>query len=233
MSDSEFDGLKGKVKGVIEEAEWTYTPPSGTPETKRQKTQEWKYDPSGRITEYINWSAGDKIIYSIIDGSKVYNIEEFDVPGVYRAAIGSAPFGRGDLSPKPRDPRFSMRFEYKYDSMNRVSEEIEYLNNGELLSRAIHSYDEHGRDVMSKSYYKEILRGVRTSYYNSKGELFLQTLENPADDRGLTRREIHKFSDYKFDKNRNWTQRTESTYSMVDKGLKEIVTKRFRTITYY
>ncbi len=231
MTDAEFAGLRGKVKSVVENAEFNVPNQAGSLEKKNEKVQEWQYDNHQALTTDINWGAGDKENYSLIDGYKTYKYESFDVPGVYKGPVAAA-FGRGDLNKNPPDPRFSVKFEYKYDGKGRITEEIRYMSNGSLLMRFVHQYDSRGNNIETKSYFNDIVRRIDRNYFDEKGQLFLYTDEYPGD-RGTTNRVIRRYSDYRFDSKGNWIERVETTVNTNDESLYETVIRRFRTIVYY
>ena len=55
MTDAEFEGLKGNVKSVTEEAEWLVVSSDGPSTKKRQRTFARLYDKAGNLKEFTNY----------------------------------------------------------------------------------------------------------------------------------------------------------------------------------
>ncbi len=231
MSDVEFDGFNGRVKSVTEESEWVVGLSDGEKTRQRQIMAERLYDKHGNLKEYTN-SRLFKQVFSFIDGFKTYKHQELDTTEEYGRPPAPAPFGRGDLSKNPSDPRFTVRFEYKYDSKGRVSEEIRYLSNGSLLIRDVRQYDPQGNDFETKSYFGEIMRRIERRYYDAKRNLILTTSESPSQYR-VTSTYVRRFGGYQLDAKGNWIQRTEITVETNGDTLVEREIIRRRTISYY
>src|SRR5258708_26216948 len=118
-SDADDEGLRGKVKIVVDEneglsAEWSIR--------GRNPAMTYYYNEQGNLTkkemyDYRGTPMG-VTVYGYLDGDRVeksnYIRYEYDPPPM------AAPSGGG---PRPkRDPRYSTKFKYKYDDDGRLAE---------------------------------------------------------------------------------------------------------------
>src|SRR5215216_755636 len=88
LTDKEFDGLKGKVKSVASSnAEFENKDGKSVEKRSAVKYEEF-YDENGNTSQTISYIIGDKNIYSVLDGDRVYKNEI--IKGIGGGGISSA-----------------------------------------------------------------------------------------------------------------------------------------------
>ena len=228
-SDAEDENLKGKVKSLIEESE-----PFSENGVAGQKSVTFseEYDEKGRWLKRINYdSRGNPYIitvYGFIDGARVSNskriADDDDAPQV------KAP-NRVEEVGKPADPRYELRYEYKYVD-GRLAELQVFSNRGGQEMRYTISYDGKRKERLALTPDGKINQKYLT-IFDDKGveiELTIFDFAEPkvyGDARYIIKHES-------FDAKGNWIKRTFSKL-VVENGMeiyKPSFTK-YRTITYY
>lgn len=138
-SDAQDEGLKGKVKKVIEESEDR----SGTWGVQGRKTSSVEYyDQSGALTQRDSYDSQGKpfeiTVYGYLDGKRVSrskidsdNESTFSELGPPRAATQGPP--------RKTDPRYEYSLEYKYENGKLVECQMIY-NNGRKGMRYVYKH---------------------------------------------------------------------------------------------
>jgi len=198
-TDREEAGLKGKVRGVNAQAV-KLSRDGKSFEGQNLLTYVGQYDEQGNLVESTGFdyrgNMRERSVYSIIDGYKTaksqYFRHEYDPPPP------AAPPSEGE--PKPRDPRFDVRYIYKHDG-NKV-ERTTFLSDGTQSSRAVMIY-EKGNKVKVESYDRDgNLYFTSVTTYGDKGEELESTYY-----RGGSVSSRHKYTDYEIDLRGNWIKR--------------------------
>ena len=198
-TDREEAGLKGKVRSVTTQA--GKLPKDGkTAEGRPQLVSTESFDEQGNRVESVDFdykgNIREKSVYKIIDGDKTANTEYFRHDYDPPPAMASPPQGE----PKPRDPRYTNKFKYKYDG-NTV-ERSTHSNDGTLLNRIVTTYDKTNEvkveayDRNGRLYFKS------TSVYGDKGE----EIETIYYREGVISSK-YKYTDYEIDWRGNWIKR--------------------------
>jgi hypothetical protein len=229
MSDREWDELKGNVQKVTTESAKLENKSDKLVEGKRQLHSITLYDKEGnRVKEVIYSSKGDEEVlreYGFIDGNRVVK-EQFN----YGYGTGGV-YPSGKSQAKPPDPRYTNRFEYKYDDKGNRIEEIWYRNNGNLLGRRVSVYDKSGNRTEVVWYMKDGKLLDRTVFtYDESGSLKEES--STRTDTDMTWK--WSYSDYEYDSHGNWIKRKKMRW--VTKGGSayfEPYEITYRTISYF
>jgi|GEM_PF-976672 len=229
-SDAQEEGLKGKVKKVVEESEDR----SGTWGVQGRKISSiGYYDQNGSLMQRDAYdSQGNPFqitVYGYIDGKRVANskmtIYEYDPPPI----AGPQRSARRDAKPKG-DPRYEYSFEYKYED-------------GKLVERQM--VDNDGKKGM-RYVYKHSANQVEELVYTEEGKLnqrYLSKLDANGNEIERTNFGLANFdiygdrrykNTYELDSAGNWVRK------ITEKEVKENGVTRwqpayisYRTITYY
>ncbi len=198
-TDREETGLKGKVRSVISQVENLSKDNKGVErETPLVYTE--SYDEQGNRVERIDFdyrgNIREKSVYKTIDGDKTamteYVRHDYDPPPAM--AVPS----QGEQ--KPRDPRYTSKFKYKYDG-NTV-ERSTYSNDGTFTQRIVTTYDKANK-VKVEAYDRDgRLYFNSTSVYGDKGEEIVTIYY-----RGGVISSKFKYTDYEIDWRGNWIKR--------------------------
>jgi hypothetical protein len=216
--------LKGRVQKEITEKE---TIDKTRPSSGRQKSSEMFFDTQGRLIKAITYDDighPDAVtIYGALDGMNVMKTGFAANERIFSGAAAGA-------AVKKRDQRYHTRVEIRYDEKKRVAEEAFYDNAGDLFSRTVYQYGEHGTETL---------------HYDGKSELEKRVTET-LDKNGsvsrsvsawLGRDAIEYIYDYEylaFDKKGNWTKRSVSCETKRAGGDSyRTDSVEYRTITYY
>jgi hypothetical protein len=223
-SDAEDEGLRGKVKSVIEES----LPWSRRKFPNRRETEsETLYNEQGnkiKRTTYSNNVPYDIDVYGYLDNMRVSRngFVDTEYSGVMRASAISSD---APSAPKPADERYHSRYEYKYEN-GFLKEELVYFNDGDLSSRIVHNRNGNKTEQL---------------YYDKDGKIHLRYIflldakGNIIEEHGYdkTGKKIEPRYSYKyeaFDAQGNWTKRVVSEW----KNRAFVPTSiTYRTITYY
>jgi hypothetical protein len=224
-TDATDVGLQGKVKTVLEESQDL----SGTWSVQTRKRDSFgNYNEVGNLTRRESYdykgNLYDITVYGYVDGSRVSKFKtitrEYNPPPMVSVAPGSA---------KKSDPRFTYKFEFKYDEKKRLTEKTYFHSNGERYLRYVSKYT--GNQLESLVYSQDGSLNQRSvSLLDSKGNEVERTSFDPRDgSRGSKYSYV-----YEFDSNGNWTKKTTSKVSTKDgREQAEAEYVGFRTITYY
>jgi len=228
QSDREFEGLKGKVKGVLTETADAKLKSGKVVESNRRKAEYSTFRVDGgadKTTDYT-WDSGivrETTTYLQVDGDKA-SVSKIG-PGSILGIIGSV-----DAKPsKSRDPRYEVKLKYKYDDQGRISEETWLENDGELWLRYV---------------YEHVNGERRETVFDSKGKLN-QKYDYKLDAKGNDVEMIsydpnsgkvegkEKYEYLSFDSHGNWTKRVEYESENGDDSKFKIREVKYRTLTYF
>jgi hypothetical protein len=229
-SDADDEGLRGPVRSIRTESQFLW----GTPLTKVEtetRTSLTMYNEKGnkvRRESYDFKNNLDRItVYGYLDGHRVYASKI--IPREYGPQPGNG-IGGGGYSPsnKERDPRYDHRFEFKYDEKKRLTEETDFSSNGDIFLRYVYKYEGNQKEELI--YVQDGSLTTRALYIlDDKGNAIERTDFAPD---GSVRSKISYT--YEFDSKGNWTKRTSSWKVVNDKYRQLMVPSvELRTITYY
>ncbi len=222
-TDRELAGLKGKVRSVI--AQHAKLAEDGKSLSgPQQLSYNEGYDEEGNLSERESFdyrgNISQKDVYLVIDGDKAVKSQYFHHD--YDPPPAMAPPGE---EAKARDPRYSLKFKYKYD--HNTIERITYYNDGTQGTRSVSTY-ESAKRVKQETYDREgKLNFTSVSVYGERGEELESTyyLKGSVSDR-------NKYTDYEIDLRGNWIRRTMWLSKRDNPTLKSYETQS-RTITYF
>lgn len=227
-SDAEDEGIKVKVKLVIQESQFTKGKKAGSP---KQRDSEAYYNEQGNLVKRVSYddTSGfpfEVTVYGYIARNRVskssYIEFENDPPGI---AMMDEP-----TSSKRRDSRYDHRYSYKYDTAKNLVEESTFDNSGVLWTRQVFKrrsgtveellFDEEGQ-LNTRSLSKLDGNGleVETTVFDSPVEGWNQIFTYKYDE---------------FDKEGNWIHRTVAKSRSADGSVvEEWVAIETRSITYF
>lgn len=233
-ADLQDKNLKGRIKEIVEDE-------MSLPGTRRERSNEKYYDARGNLIREIRFDDGypDSVdVWGSIDGKRVSTSEEITFDKDQRPpsrnstiTMMESPRDPPDIlaAPAPRDPRYSISYEYKYDEQGRMIEESSFENNGFLLSRATYTYTAgrrverlHGDDGQAYG---------RTEYLTDATGNIIEEIS--FDDRGVAEsRTVFRYESS--DAAGNWiVQKTFEKKTVRGKTTLKPVRIIYRTITYY
>jgi len=229
-TDAQNDNLKGKVKSVVEEREGL----TGVEKPIGRRTSLFAYfDEQGNYLRTVTFEyrgrPTDVTVYGYIDGTRA-SLSNFIRFGDEWLVGSSADKKKTDEKSKP-DPRYSLKYEYKYENGKLVEIQLS-SNTGEKYNRPVYKYKGNQRE-------EEV--------YLNDGELnrkYLYTLNGKGDDieridfdvrqaqPSVSGKFRYKYEAY--DKQGNWTKRTFSRIEIKNgKEVSKVLAIEYRTITYY
>lgn len=224
-SDLKDNDMKGKIKTLLTETEY----PRAMVSPARSKSAEEFYGEDGNLTRatVFDHRQNPMILkaYGYLDGARV--MKDGWVTYEYNPPPIAAPLPP-DAKPPDRDPRYSIKFIYRYDRENRLVEKHVYENTGELRIRVIFSYDGNKiEELIFDSKGAQIDKTNET--LDSKGNVIERTRVLPkyADSTYIFKYET-------FDSQGNWTRRVVTGKNGHYDGTQTDVNYiEYRTITYY
>lgn len=228
QSDREFAGLRGSVKTVRTEAAELTTVDGKLLEGKRETKSVANYDEAGNLTKVERYEDGTPLetdTYFSLDGDRAFKTEVLRKSS--RGGInsgtgrgingGTAPF-KPDAKP---DPRFTLKFKYKFDAQGNRIEETRIDNRGEATFHYVYKYDAQGHRVA------DIIGTTNANTYkvDDKGNVTEISRRGP----GLK----FFYTYHEFDNKGNWTKRTGKLVSTYNGETRESSDVYYRTLTYY
>jgi hypothetical protein len=219
--------LKGPVAKVIEEKQVFK---NRNLQPTKTRTAEIEYDRRGYTTRLVSYDfdghPGSIVVFGYIDGMRVSMGGSIKNERVFTGGIPLKP----GVVPKPRDLRYSRRYEVKYDAEGRVLERSFYWNNGELGSHSVFAYT--GDQAVIREFDDEnALKSKRTDTHNEKGNVFRSVTARFGGNPGEYRTE-YKYELY--DRYGNWTKRYATTEYYENSILEHKRTEiQYRKITYW
>jgi len=229
-SDAYDDNLKGPVKTVTEESESL----SGLGvDYEKSIDSITEFNKRGDKIKEIEFSGNgiprDVVSYGYIDGVRAQKSTPVNFTNRNLFTV----VGKNDpVSPKAPDPRYDVKFIYKYVN-GKISELQTIGNNGIRGTRRVFSYNENVREDLT--YDGNDIPNQKSHYLlDEKGnEIERISFEvRPNQPKRDAQRYPVKYNSY--DEMGNWTERT--TYEIVIENGKQTerpMYKEFRTITYY
>ena len=225
VSDRKVDLLKGRVQKVVTESAKLTNESGERAEGRRLPDAVATYDAEGNLLRrevYWKGTLTDIYEYGFLEGYRVVRIT--------RVGPDRSPgFGPGPKAPP--DPRYTLKFMYKYDSKGNRTEELWYGNDTSLRRREVHVYDEKGNRIESASYIPNAKQASLriVSVYDDKGNVIEETIYRVNSGVG------EKWSyDYEFDLSGNWIKRKRMEWVTKDKkSYFEPYDVSYRSITYF
>jgi YD repeat-containing protein len=192
-SDREVHGLKGPVKVVTTELAALTEVEGKLAESEHRVSSVDNYDAAGALVLVENYSNGkmaERTTYFDLDGQRASKSESFDPHEV----SGGGPGHRGTP-----DPRYSLKFKYKYDSAgNRIREDF-ITAWGDVSAYVVTKFDGQGNRIERVAYTDDGQWLNKTYYtYDPKGNLIEETLDKVS---------VRSYWDYQFDAKGNWISR--------------------------
>jgi hypothetical protein len=226
-TDANDEGLHGKVKMVLTESQDL----SGTwsVQTRKRNSMEY-YNEQGNLTKRESYdykgNLSDITVYGYLDGARASDYKsishEYNPPPMM---IMSAP---GETKPK-YDPRYSNKFDFKYDNQKRLVEKTWINNAGKMQIRYVYKYS--GRQREEWVYSEDgSLNQHYLSVLDDKGNRVEWTIFEVRD--GTVSSKLSYV--YEFDAKGNWIKRTSSKWVTKDgRSYYEPENEYYRKITYY
>ena len=230
--------LKGPVREILEEEQDL----TGTwSKTGKHSSSLIAFDKNGNLTikilyDYLG-NPDTVIAYGFIDSFRVSKSAEIDTdkdsnvaPPLMTFPPPNAASQIDSQASKKDDPRYSVKYEYKYDDKGRLSEIVTFNNKGEKGRRTVFEYGEQKRTEK----WIEINGDISSStveYFDKNGLLLKEVFEHLNGDYPDS---IYNYTYQIFDKSGNWTKRTidgrEWSTPKISKRQNYI---ELRTIRYY
>jgi YD repeat-containing protein len=227
-SDAEDQGLRGRVRTVLEEVEYLSSPLAAQ---RRKPSSLEYYDERGNLTKLVSYdykgNPMNVVVYGYIDGARASQSgsvrHEYDPPPVM-----APPAPAGQTRPK-YDPRYRFKYEYKYDDKGRLSEEVRYGNNGGLWMRERHNYSGGQKETLAYDAEGKLTR-KNVATLDARGNAAERAIYDIKTDKVSER---YSYS-YEFDTHGNWTKLTMSKLEATGGEPRyEPYSVFYRTITYY
>ncbi len=201
QTDREADGFKGAVKTVITEKAKLKDDSSELTEYDRKPESEITYDANGnRLSREAYDYTGtlfESVSYSRVDGSKVAIYREIKDKN---SIVVEMP---ADARKRRSDPRYTYKFEYKYDSNGNISEEAWYQSDSSLWLK--YGYKLKGNQKEKSVYSADGSLNQKYVYtLDDKGneiEMFVYDTKTDS----VRSKEAYKYAE--FDLKGNWTKR--------------------------
>ena len=233
-TDASDDHLQGEVKTLLEESEdlsGTWTVAGRKPVSMEyynkagNRTKSESYDYKGNLS--------DITVYGYIDGARVSDFKQiehnYNPPPIVSVAPPVVSVSPPDAAKPKSDPRYSIKFAFRYDGQKRLVEKTWFLNNGKISIRYVYKYSGNQREELVYS-----ADGSLNQRYivvlDDKGNEIEQT---NFDTRDGSIRGKSSYA-YEFDAKGNWIKRVTSKLVTKD-GKTSFVPQyvNYRTITYY
>ncbi|MGB5037043.1 MAG: hypothetical protein WBQ66_10565, partial [Blastocatellia bacterium] len=226
-SDADEDGLRGRVKEVVEDVEYVS---SESPVHGRKPTSVSHYDEQGNLTRQLSYdyrgNPYDIEVYGYIDGKRVSKSNsiryEYNPPPMMGAAPAPGP------QPK-RDARYDYEYAYRYDSTRRLIEMTMYMNDGSRGMRYVYEY--RGNEKEKRAYTSEDVLNQRYVSVLDKNGNEIEWTSFDTGDGSIKYRYVYA---YDFDTAGNWVKKTRQKVVVRDgKSTLEPSSVTYRTIAYY
>ncbi len=225
VSDRKVDLLKGKVQKVVTESAKLTNESGARVEGRRLPDAVATYDSEGNLVRreiYWKGTLSNIYEYGFLEGYRVAKITRV-------GPDNSSGFGPGPKAPP--DPRYTLKFMYRYDSKGNRAEELWYGNDTSLRSRKVYVYDEKGNRTESATYIQNAKQASLriVAVYDDKGNVIEETIYMANTAVG------EKWSyAYEFDLNGNWIKRKRLEWVTKDgKSYFEPYDVSYRSITYF
>ena len=225
-TDRDDDELKGQVQKVVIEKAKLSIVRSEEFESGRELSEVITYDNGGdRVRREIYDKDGllETELYGHLEDDRVVTTE---LSAGGRERLGG--IGPG-LAPH-RDPRYSIKLKYKYDSQGNRKEVVWLRNDGGFASRSVRRYDNKGNKV-EESIYGPNGSGSRkvSNLFDAHGNVTESSYDLASI--GFYRRYSYT---YEFDAQGNWTKKVTSQWVTKEgKSTFQPYLITYRTITYF
>lgn len=219
-------GLKGRVASVIVEKQELK---DGRLSARKSKF-ETSYDRAGNLRKEVEYDyeghPDSVIVFGFLDGMRVSRYGR-----VANEQVIAGPMLAGPVRPPNLpDPRFSNRYEYRYDEADRVREKIVYRNNGEIWRRSTFAYNAGQTIVVTAGSDGVPSESVEQSV-DSKGNVVGETLARLDDHPNENR---YRYDNIVLDRRGNWIKRSVSRDFFEDGKVKFSWTSiEYRRIRYW
>lgn len=224
-SDAEDEKLKGKVKFVLRESRYIKGPKANTP---KQKDSEDFFNESGNFTKRISYDNTTGFpfqirVYGYLDGNRV---EKAGFVHLDEALVLRAPM----MPSKPRDNRYSLRFDYQYDADGRLKEYTVFGNDGSVSTKTVFTYRE--TEIESITYQNQGKFSTRSiDKLDAKGQIS-EAIYFGFGNADWQEKSVYSYDE--LDKQGNWTKRTTTFYRKKNgAAVEEWVSETYREIIYY
>lgn len=234
QTDSEAEGLKGRVKTVVTEYANVTREAGASVEGKRRPFRTDYYDENGNLTRSLVYDSEgnltDTFDFFFLGGERVYKTSEVQSKDGPPEAVAPP----GPQRREQPDQGYDVKLIYKHDARGNRVEELQYQNDGTLEGRVVSEYD--GKGLMQTKYNYGPGGGLGTSSaytYDDKGVV---TGEVVRVHEGASRSTVsHRYSyTYEFDARGNWIKRNESDAADREPSpTAQPTLVSYRTITYY
>lgn len=230
-SDAKDDGLKGRVKTLLEEME--YLDKTEYP-AERHKSREQQFGNDGNLVKatFYDYRGNPSfiVVYGYLDSKRVSKAgpsirHSYDPPPLM------APPGTSKPEPKG-DDRYTSAWEYKYDKAGHIIEELRYNNAGLANYRTSYEYGDKTEKRMSCNVPCSGSAFRNFSSLDADGRVIKLESDNPQT--MMDPDSVTTFRYLEFDSAGNWTKREATgTRSISRDGTKPIHYIEYRTFTYF
>jgi hypothetical protein len=227
-SDAEDENLKGKVKSVLQESQRIKGNRAGQPKLKEREDF---YSEAGNWIKRISYDSISGLpfqirVYGYIDGNRVEK-----AGFIHYESQPPAPMMPPSPNAPKRDVRYSMKFEYDYDETKKLLMQTAYTNDGNVWTKSVYTYKENTvENVRYQDKGKNSAKSIETLDENGNViESLYFGLNNSTD---WQEKSVYNYKE--FDKQGNWTKRTQTFYRIIN-GVEseQWIEEEYRTITYY
>ncbi|MEQ1923170.1 MAG: hypothetical protein ABL952_11750, partial [Pyrinomonadaceae bacterium] len=230
-SDAKDDGLKGRVKTLLEEKE--YLDKTEYP-AERRKSGEQEFGNDGNLIKHTFFDYRGNpsfiVVYGYLGGKRVSKAGEWIRHSYDPPPMMALP---GTYKPEPKgDDRYTNAWEYKYDKSGRIVEELRYNNAGEANYRTLYEYGDKIEKRLSCNFpcSGQSYRNMTT--FDADGRAIKLESDNPQTIMDPDSSTTYRYLE--FDAAGNWTKREATgTRAISRDGTKPIHYIEYRTFTYY
>ncbi|MBK8466484.1 MAG: hypothetical protein IPL32_11690 [Chloracidobacterium sp.] len=228
-TDAEDEAVKGKVKSTVEESEDR----SGTWSDQGRHLQSiTEFNKNGDYVKVISFSSNgnpyEVKVYGYLDGVRASSYQT-----IYEDSGIITTLASPDEEPKetqPADPRYSYKYEYKYEGGKMVEMQM-LLNNGEKGMRYVYNHSENRMEKIAYGYDGKLNQKYITMFDSKGNEIEwhnIAVINLPEPDKK------YLIKNDAIDKYGNWTKRTFLKLVNDNGKVKpEPAWIEYRTITYY
>ena len=229
MTDREHDGIKGKVKVV--EVSSQRIGSDGNPVEEAKTDSVTVFDEEGNMTRSTIFDFGEyRTSYFLYKGK---HVSKSELIGGDQTIEMSIPNGFSPAHKLNKNP-YDYEYKYHYDRDGRIVEISGHADHGTFVSHDKYVYDDAGRIVSETKAGAHGSNKLSINYkhdeHGNETEMISKGSKHTPNGVEKTTSTVH-YSDYSFDKDGNWTQRTATVLN--EKGEVESVTLLARHFTYY
>jgi hypothetical protein len=219
------------VKTLIEETE--YLDKTEYP-AERHKRSEQEFGTDGSLIKHTFFDYRGNpdfvVVYGYLDGKRVSKAGPF-IRHSYDPPPMMAPPGTYKTEPKG-DERYTSAWEYKYDKMGRIVEELRYDNSGVANYRTSYEYGDKTEKRMSCNVPCSGESFRNTTTFGADGRAVKVESDNPQT--VMDPDSVTTYRYLEFDSVGNWTKREATGTRAISRvGTKPIHYIEYRTFTYF